>query len=58
MEDLDPQDRTPEPKKLEEMSVEALSEYIWELEAEIARVRETIGIKREARTGADAIFKR
>ena len=58
VEDLEPQKKRPEPKKLEEMSIEALSEYIAELEAEVARVREAIETKREARAGAHSIFKR
>tara|TARA_B100000315_G_scaffold132608_1_gene122104 strand:- start:313 stop:495 length:183 start_codon:yes stop_codon:yes gene_type:complete len=56
--DLEPKKKKPEPKNLEEMSIEALGEYIAELEAEIARVRETIAGKEEARSGADQFFKK
>ena len=49
----------PQPKKdLEVMSIEALGEYIEELEAEIARVREAIKLKENARQGAESVFKR
>ena len=56
--DLEPQKQKPAPKKLEEMSIEALGEYIDELEAEIARVRETIKGKKSALTDADHFFKK
>ena len=46
-----------EPKNLEELSIEALGEYIEELEAEIVRVRETIQEKEQARNGAESFFK-
>ncbi len=49
--------KKPEPKNLEILSIEALGEYIEELEAEIARVRETIALKESARDGAEAVFK-
>ena len=56
--DLEPQKQKPAPKKLEEMAIEALGEYIDELEAEIARVRETIKGKKSALTDADHFFKK
>ena len=40
------------------MSIEALGEYIDELEAEIARVREAIKSKKSALTEADHFFKK
>ena len=46
-----------EPKNLEELSIEALGEYIEELEAEIVRVREVIQEKEQARNGAESFFK-
>ena len=55
--DLEPQKQKPAPKKLEEMSIEALGEYIDELEAEIARVREAIKGKKSALIDADHFFK-
>ena len=39
------------------MSIEALNEYIGELEVEIARIRQAIAAKKEARAGADSVFK-
>ena len=56
--DLEPQKQKPAPKKLEEMSIEALGEYIDELEAEIARAREAIKGKKSALTDADHFFKK
>jgi len=52
--------RTPKPgaKNLDVMSIEALADYGAELEAEMVRVRAAIAAKREARSGADAVFKR
>ena len=40
LEDLEPRNRKPPPKNLDVMSIEALHEYIAELEAEIARVND------------------
>ncbi len=56
--DLEPVHRKPKPKDLDIMSIEALGEYIAEMEAEIARVRAAIGAKKNARTSADSVFKR
>jgi len=55
--DLEPPKKKPERKNLEVMSIEALGDYIVELEAEIARVRAAIDLKVEARSGADNVFK-
>ena len=52
----DPKDVKPRPKDLEVMSIEALGEYIAELEAEIARVREAIAEKSTARQDAESVF--
>lgn len=57
-EDLEPRNKKPEKKNLEVMSIEALEEYIGELEAEIARVREEIAGKQQARHGAESFFKK
>ena len=57
LDDLEPQKQKPEPKNLDVMSIEALGEYIAEMEAEIARVRQAIAAKKEARAGADSVFK-
>ena len=55
--DLEPQQQKPALKNLEEMSIEALAEYIAELEAAIARVREAIKGKKGAQSDADQFFK-
>ena len=55
--DLEPRAKKPEPKILAKMSIEALSEYIAELEAEIARVRATIADREQARTEAESAFR-
>lgn len=57
LDDLEPRKQKPPPKNLDVMSIEALHEYIAELEAEIARVREAIASKEKARSGANAVFK-
>ena len=46
------------PKDLDVMGVEELTEYIEELEVEIARVRAKIAAKRDARGNAEDFFKR
>ena len=56
--DLEPQKKKPALKNLEELSIEALHEYIGEMETEIERVREAIKLKEEARLGAEAFFKK
>ena len=42
---------------LQTMSLKQLDEYIAEMEAEIARVKEVIAVKQDARGAADAVFK-
>ncbi|MBL6945677.1 MAG: DUF1192 domain-containing protein [Rhodospirillales bacterium] len=56
--DLEPLREVPKPKNLEVMSIEALYEYIAELEAEILRVREMISGKEAAQVSADTFFKK
>jgi len=56
--DLEPKKKKPEQKNLEEMSIEALEEYIGDLEAEINRVRDTVADKQDARKGAETFFKK
>lgn len=56
--DLDPRPKKPAPRNLDEMSIEALKDYIADLEAEIARVRAAIGAKQSARYGAESFFKK
>lgn len=57
-EDLEPKKQKPAPRNLDEMSIEALHAYIAELETEIDRVRQSVGAKERARTGAEEIFRR
>ena len=57
LDDLEPQKETPPPKNLDVMPIEALNDYIGELETEIARVREAVAAKEDARTGAESVFK-
>lgn len=57
-EDLEPKKQKPPPRNLDEMSIEALHAYIAELEAEIERVRQSIGAKEKARAGAEGVFRR
>ena len=47
----------PKPRDLDPMSVEALEDYIAELEAEIERARAKIADKQDARNAADSVFK-
>jgi len=58
IDDLEPQGQKPKPRNLEEMSIEALQEYIAELESEIARARESIGAKQSAQADADTFFRK
>lgn len=58
MDDLLPTKKQPPKKNLEELSIEALGEYIAELEAEIERTRAEIAKKRAAKAGAEAFFKK
>ena len=51
----EPRNVKPKPRDLEVMSVEALGEYIAEMEAEIARVREAIAGKSSARQDAESV---
>ncbi len=46
------------PRKLDTLSVEELTEYIAQMEAEIARVREMIEAKKQVREGAENLFKK
>ena len=61
---MDDDDLTPhhveakfQPRNLAVMSIEAIAEYIAELEAEIARASEAIAEKQSARGEADSVFK-
>lgn len=56
--DLEPTKKKPALKNLEELSIDALNDYIAELEQEIVRVREAIKLKESARQGAESFFKK
>ena len=55
--ELEPVKKPPEKKNLDELSIEALGEYIEELKEEITRVEQAISVKQQARTGAESFFK-
>ena len=55
--DLEPITPKKEIKNLEVMSIEALHDYIGEMEVEIQRVRDQIALKEKARLGAESVFK-
>jgi uncharacterized small protein (DUF1192 family) len=56
--DLEPRRPKLEAPSLEAMSIDALREYIAELEAEIGRASAMIDAKQSARASADAVFRR
>ena len=56
-EDLELRVKRPAPKDLDVMSIEALHEYIEELQAEIERVREAIAVKESAHGAAESVFR-
>lgn len=56
--DLEPRAKKRDVKNLEVLSVEALGDYIAELEEEIARVREEIERKKSARSAAESVFRK
>ena len=58
LDDLEPKNVKPKPINLEVMSIEALYDYISELENEIHRTREEISAKEVAREGAEKVFKK
>lgn len=55
--DLEPMTPKGGKKDLDEMSIEALGEYIDQLKAEIARAEGAVEAKKAARAGADAFFR-
>ena len=58
VDDLEPKNEKPKPINLEVMSIEALQNYIGELEDEINRVNQEIMAKEVARKGAESVFKK
>ena len=58
MEDeLEPQTKRPVLRDLELMSIDALHEYIVELNAEIDRARQAITVKEAAKGAAESVFR-
>ncbi|MBL6959170.1 MAG: DUF1192 domain-containing protein [Rhodospirillales bacterium] len=57
VDDLEPAKKKPAPKNLDEMSIEALGDYVEDLRAEIARAQAMIEDKIKARDAADSVFK-
>lgn len=57
LEELEPRKAKPQPKNLDPMSVEELTDYIANLKAEIARVEEKISSKRAHLNAASGLFK-
>ncbi|MBC8270194.1 MAG: DUF1192 domain-containing protein [Rhodospirillaceae bacterium] len=55
--DLEPITVQPDRKNLEILSIEALHEYIRELQMEITRAESAISDKESARESADSFFK-
>ncbi len=55
--DLEPTKPKPAAKNLEEMSIEALADYVAGLEAEITRARQAISGKEKAHMSAESVFK-
>ncbi len=56
-EDFEPRTLRPKPLDLGTLSIEALTDYISELEAEIERVRASISVKETWRGEAESFFK-
>lgn len=55
--ELEPLKAPTKKKDLDVMSIEALGDYIEDLEAEIARAKDAISHKQGARASADSFFK-
>ncbi|SKA21195.1 Protein of unknown function [Enhydrobacter aerosaccus] len=58
LEDLDPRNKRTKPVNLDDMSVDALKEYVDALKAEIERVEAKIKAKQSHASAAAAFFKR
>lgn len=58
LDDLEPRARKPALKNLDELSIEAIEDYIAGLESEIARARTAIAAKQSSRQGAETFFKK
>lgn len=57
-EDLQPQKQKPDLKNIEVLSIEALGDYIGELETEIERVKAEITRKQSAKSAAESVFRK
>ena len=57
LEDLEPLKKKPKPKDLDNLGVDELEDYLAELEAEMARVREKLAAKKAYLSGAEGLFK-
>ena len=55
--ELEPQTKRPAPRDVELMSIDALNEYIVELNEEIDRVRQAITVKEAAKGAAESVFR-
>lgn len=55
--DLETRAKRPKPRDLDIMSLDALHDYIAEMEVEIARARMAIDAKQNWRSQADTFFK-
>jgi uncharacterized small protein (DUF1192 family) len=56
-EELELQTKRPAPRDIELMSIDALHEYIVELNEEIDRVRQAITVKEAAKGVAESVFR-
>lgn len=57
LDDLEPRKTKPKPKDLDVMGVAELEEYLAELDAEAARVKEKLAAKKAYLSGAEGLFK-
>jgi len=57
-EELEPQKKKPQLKKLDSLSVDELRDYISELQSEITRTEAEIARKKASAAAADTFFKK
>lgn len=57
IEELEPKKQKPQPRNLDVLSIEELSTYIEEMQAEIMRVEEKIAAKKAHINAAAGLFK-
>ena len=57
IEELEPKKQKPQPRNLDVLSIEELSEYIEEMRTEIKRVEEKIAAKKAHINAAAGLFK-